>query len=343
MKKQKQKRGRFSHLSQTKRDRIEALRNKGHTQKEIAIVLKVDPGTISREINKRKRKNGYYDAETAQNKARNKRRDASYKGRKIENDKECKQYIIDGLKVKRSPDEISGRMRLEKQPFYAGKNAIYAWLYSVWGQRYCQGLCSRRYRQRKQIKKTKREMIPSRISIKQRPKQGEHSEGDLFVSPVKSGSKKSGALLCVPSSNLLVGTFIPNRRPVVMASAIRRITLALLIDDITLDNGVENKDHRMFGKPTYFADPRAPWQKPHIENNIGLLRRLFIKKGTNLDSVSEEQLQTYLHILNSKYRKSLGYKNAYEVALERGTIQAIPKRKHQKQKETLSKKIAFHL
>ncbi|MFH1232521.1 MAG: helix-turn-helix domain-containing protein, partial [Patescibacteria group bacterium] len=47
--------------NQQKRDRIEALRNEGHNQKEIARILKVDSGTISREIKKRKRKNGYYD------------------------------------------------------------------------------------------------------------------------------------------------------------------------------------------------------------------------------------------------------------------------------------------
>lgn len=343
MEKQKKKRGNFSHLNQQKRDRIEALRNEGHNQKEIARILKVDSGTISREIKKRKRKNGYYDSDTAQMKACFKRKNASYKGMKIEGNKNLKHYIIIRLIEKRAPDEISGRMRLENQLFYASKNAIYAWLYSVWGQKYCKYLCSQRYHGRKQTRKTKREMIPNRISLEQRPKKGEHAEGDLFVSPIKSGTKKSGAIICVPSAKLLAGTFIKNRRPIVMTYAIRKITFPLSINDITLDNGIENKKHEQFGLPTYFADPHAPWQKPHIENSIGLLRKWFIKKGTNLNLVSENQLQTYLHILNSKYRKSLGYKNAYEVALERGIIQKIPEFKLNIWSETLSEKIAFHL
>ena len=88
-----------------------------------------------------------------------------------------------------------------------------------------------------------------------------------------------------------------------------------------MDNGLENKYNKQFGIPAYFADPHSPWQKPHIENNIGLLRRWFIKKGTNLQTVSDQQLQEYLRILNGKYRKSLGYQSAYEAAIKRGIIQ----------------------
>ena len=47
-------------------------------------------------------------------------------------------------------------IKKEKKPFYASKNAIYAWLYSVWGQKYCPYLCSKRYRNKRQKKKSKR-------------------------------------------------------------------------------------------------------------------------------------------------------------------------------------------
>ena len=91
-----------------------------------------------------------------------------------------------------------------------------------------------------------------------------------------------------------------------------------------MDNGIENRYFDQWGLPVYFADPHAPWQKPDVENGIGLLRRWFIKKGTNLATISEDQFQMCLHILNNKYRKSLGYKSAYEVALKHGIIQKIP-------------------
>jgi len=49
----KKKRKHFRHLGQKDRDRIEALLKVQHTQEEIAGILNVDAGTISREIRKR--------------------------------------------------------------------------------------------------------------------------------------------------------------------------------------------------------------------------------------------------------------------------------------------------
>lgn len=312
-------------MNQNDRDRIYLLKQQGFNQKEISKIIKFDESAVSREINKRKKKNGEYNPEIAQHKADILRRNSKYQGRKIEKNPEMKKYIIKGLKAKRSPDEISGRMKKEKKPFYASKNIIYGWLYSPWGQRYCKYLCTKRYKSKKQKeKKPKREMIPNRISLELRPEIGIHAQGDTFLSPKKSKSKHSGALVCEPVSQLLVGEKIPNLKSKSMTKAIIKINNRINIDDLTLDNGIENRDHKNFGIPSYFADPYSPWQKPDVENNIGLLRKWFIPKGTNLSKISNEELQKYLHTLNSKYRKSLAYKNAYEVAFENGIIKKIP-------------------
>lgn len=321
----RKKKRHFRHLDQFDRDRIEALKNAGHKQEEIAKILDFDASAISREIRKRKRKNGVYSAKTAQHKAQQKRSESKHRGMKIETYPELREQIIRQLKDHRSPDEIAGRMKRRKQKIRVGANAIYKWLYSVWGQAYCHLLCTKHYHARKQKKKTKREMIPNRIPLEKRPKKGIHAEGDLFVSPIKSGSQNSGAIFCVPVSKLLAGTMIENKKPATMTVAIKSMTQDLNIDDLTLDNGIENKDHEQFGLPAYFCDAHHPWQKPHVENGIGLLRRWFIPKKTDLKNVSEEQFQEYLHILNGKWRKSLGYRSAYEVSLKRGIIQKIPR------------------
>ena len=167
-------------------------------------------------------------------------------------------------------------------------------------------------------------MIPDRIPLGKRPKRGIHAEGDLFVSPTKTGSQNSGAIICVPDSKLLAGTMIENKKPASMKQAVKDIVSNLDIDDLTFDNGIENKEHKQFGLPVYFCDPHHPWQKPHVENGIGLIRRWFIPKKTDLKKIPEQRFQRYLCILNGKYRKSLGYKSAYEVSLERGIIQKIP-------------------
>jgi IS30 family transposase len=321
----RKKRRQFRHLKQHDRDRIEALLNSGNTQEEISKILNFDAGSISRENKKRKLKNGRYSATAAQHKARLKRLNSKHQVMKIEKYPELRKQIIAELKNRRSPDEISGRMKYKKQTPRVGTNAIYKWLYSAWGQAYCHLLCTKRYRPRKQKKKTKREMIPNRISIEKRPKKGIHAEGDLFVSPTKTGSLNSGAIICVPVSKLLVGTMIENKKPSTMTMAVKSVVTDLNIDDLTFDNGIENKEHERFGLPAYFCDPHSPWQKPHVENGIGLVRRWFIPKKTDLKDISENQLQNCLHILNGKYRKSLGYQSAYEVSLKRGIIQKIPR------------------
>lgn len=333
------KRNSFKHLNQHDRDRIEALLRQDYQQTDIAAILKVDKGTISREINRRKRKNSVYDADTAQHKANIKRSNSKHQGMKIEEYPNLKERIIVELKNYRSPDEIAGRMKREKATPRASMKAIYRWLYSPWGQAYCHLLCTKRYKKKMQKRKGKREMIPDRIPLALRPMEGVHAEGDLFVSSRASQSPRSGAVICIPEAALLIGAMIENKKPRAMAEAIRAMKQEVRIDDITMDNGIENRDHKHFGLPTYFCDPHSPWQKPHVEQGIGLIRRWFVRKKTDLRTVSENDLQTYLHLLNGKWRKSLGYQSAYEVARERGIIQTkIPTSRMRINRE----KVAFH-
>ena len=328
------KRKKFKHLDQYDRDRLEALLRQGHKKVEIAKVLKVDKSTISREIKKRKRKNGIYDANTAEHKARVKRLFSKYRGMWIESDPELRTYIILNLKQFRSPDEIAGRMKQDKLSFYASKNAIYKWLYSAYGQKYCRYLCTRKYRPRKQKEdKVQRVMIPDKISISERPegKKYIHWEGDTMLSPKKAQTKVSAALVCNIKSKLICGSKMPNLKPKSMKKAILKFKNEHKLDSLTLDSGIENRLHKEFDVPTYFCDPHSPWQKPHIENSIGLLRRWFLPKGTNLSKVKEKELQKYINILNCKYRKSLNYRSAYEIALEEGIL-----------KRDTNPKVAFH-
>jgi len=313
---------RYTHLDEHARDRLQALLARDHTQQEAAQILNVHPSTVSREVRKHGSRSGGYDAAEAQRKARNKRSLASYKGRKIESHPELKERIIRELKAHRSPDEIAGRMRKEKLRPRVGKDAIYAWLYSEWGGQYAKYLCTRRYRRKKQRKTMKREMIPNRTPLGERPRTPGlvHGEGDTFLSPKKAHTTASGFLVCEEETNFLAGEIMPDLRPKSTTKAVERIRGIIALDDLTVDNGIENKHHEDWSIPAYFCDPHAPWQKPHVENNIGLLRRWFLKKGTDLSTVTNEEFQEYLAILNGKYRRSLGYESACERASARGII-----------------------
>lgn len=315
----------YRHLTQEDRDRMEALLDAGEKQKEVAKILKVDPGTISRE-RKRKRKNGRYDAATAQMKANVKRSRSKYRGMKIQAHPDLKKYIVRRLRQKRSPDEIAGRMKKDREPFRASKNAIYRWLYSVYGQRYCRYLCTQRYRRKPRHESVGRVMIPNRVDISLRPKGSEnrsrygHFEGDTIVAPRNAPNTEAVVIAADRKSKLLVGTKIPSLSPVCMTGAIRNMETKVIMKSCTLDNGIENKHHKQWNVPAFFCEPHRPSQKPLIEGSIGLLRRWHFKKGTDWSTVSEQRFQNSLLFLNHKYRKSLKYQNAIEVAMAHGTM-----------------------
>ncbi len=321
----------FKHLGQYDRDRIEALLAAGQRQTMIAKILGINKSTISRELSSRKRGNGIYEATNAQQKAYVKRHESKYQGMKVESNSNLKAYIIEQLKQKRSPDEIAGRMKREHQPFEASKDAIYHWLYSAWGQRYCQYLCSRRYKvKRRKKNKTQRVMIPDRINIEKRPlgatnktRYG-HFEADTAVAPKRAKNTHAIAIASERKTKLIIATKLSSLACTQMTGAIRKFQKKVRMLSATTDNGIENRDHKNWGTPAFFAAPHSPWQKPLVENSIALIRRWFFKKGTDWSTVTTAQLQKGISTLNNKYRKSLNYASAMEVATAHGIIISDP-------------------
>jgi len=84
---------------------------------------------------------------------------------------------------------------------------------------------------------------------------------------------------------------------------------------VTWDRGKEMSAHAQFrvetGVPVYFADPRSPWQRGTNENTNGLLRQYF-PKGTDLARWSAEDIEAVAHALNTRPRKTLGWKTPAE-------------------------------
>lgn len=104
---------------------------------------------------------------------------------------------------------------------------------------------------------------------------------------------------------------------------------AYLCRSLTWDQGAEMAQHAQLridtGLDIYFCDSQGPWQRGSNENTNGLLRQYF-PMGTDLTQHGADKLRAVAHALNSRPRKTLGWRSPAEALdglLESNMIEGV--------------------
>ncbi|EAR3732971.1 IS30 family transposase, partial [Salmonella enterica] len=274
--------------------------------------------TVSREV-RRNGTDGSYSAAEAQQLSRARRQAAAK--RFIGPDTVF--YVEVGLGWKWSPEQISAVCRR------IGSPVSHEWIYQyVQTDKANGGELYRHLRQGKRRYRkgygTKRSPIPGAVSIEQRPTVVDERgrlgdwEADLVL-----GKQGTGAIVTLAErrSRIYLTKKVFSKDAGEVSSAIISMLSGYkdVCHTITFDNGGEFSEHQAIAEALeaemYFAHPYAPHERGLNENTNGLLRQ-FIPKGTDLRTVSEEDLERYQGALNSRPRKCLGFRQPSVVFAE---------------------------
>jgi IS30 family transposase len=244
------------------------------------------------------------------------------------------QHLRRGL----SPAQIERTLARMPEPVQLSRETIYTALYAMpKGQLRASllELMRRRHKtKRSQQGKNKNQppSIPDKILIDLRPEEVNmrlipgHWEGDLIVG--KGNLSQVGTL--VERTTLFVALVkLPSSKAEATAKAFSKILNRFdsqMRRSMTYDQGGEMRHHKKLtastGVAVYFAHPRSPWERGIMENTNGLLRQ-YLPRGTDLATFSQSQLDDIAWLLNTRIRKSLGWKAPAELFLPEGAFDFV--------------------
>ena len=317
----------YTQLTREQRYQIYALMKAGHNRSQIAVVVGCHKSTISREWRRNRGQKGY----------------RPYQADELAFDRQCDAYrariawqtwqqVERLLRQEWSPEQIAGRLKLERQPTVSHE-CIYLYVYA---DKRRGGTLHRHLRSQKKQRKRyggyiRRGQIPNRTSIDKRPqivaRKGRF--GDWEADTIVGARHKGGILSAVERKSKLTRL----RKLATKGAAEMKDNsvellgpLAAKVHTITVDNGKEFCEHQQIAAGLkariYFAHPYSSWERGLNENTNGLVRQYFPKKH-DFARITNAELQRVEDLLNNRPRKTLGYRTPNEVFFKERSV-ALP-------------------
>jgi len=317
----------YAQLTRDQRYQIYRLKKAGDNQSEIAIAIGCHKSTISRELQRNCGPKEYYPKQA----------------HKLALERQCEasrtlitaqtwQRVERFLRLDWSPEQITGRLKLEKQ-----RSVSHEWIYQyIYKEKRRGGTLHQHLRSQKKQRKRysgyiRRGQIPNRTSIEQRPKivASKRRYGDWEADTIVGGRHKGGILSAVERKSKLTRL---RKLATKGAAELRDNCVALLkslaarVHTLTVDNGKEFCEHEQIAAALqariYFAHPYASWERGLNENTNGLVRQYFPKKS-DFVPITNAELKRVAELLNNRPRKTLGYRTPNEVFFKQRKLAVV--------------------
>ena len=337
--------GKYKHLNERDRYRLEGYLESGLNPKEISQKLHCHISTVYREIKRGEVKRIHselteywaYRANTAHADYERKVTNRAH-SLKIEKYKDMADYIREKIyKHKYSPDAVVGELNRTGQGLICTKT-LYSYIdkgvfegvtnHTLWEKR------KRRKRRYKQVTRISLKNKGSR-SIEERPERVNnrleygHWEGDSIIGR-RNGRKDALFTLSERKTREQIILKIESATQDSILKALNKLETLYAgyfrekFKSITLDNGREFLDwesieeSRLTGKKrtlVYFAHPYSSWERGTNENQNRMIRR-FIPKGTDISKLSDKEIKRIEEWMNNYPRKILDYRTPKELVLK---------------------------
>src|SRR5512135_135418 len=306
----------YTQLTQDQRYQLYALKKMGHSRSEIAVVIKVHPATVGRELRRNTGRRGYRPAQAQAL--------AIARRQKAQPIITAKQWALVAKLLRQdwSPEQISGRLKKEQRLCLS-----HEWIYQyILKDKRAGGDLYRHLRCQKQRRKRYgtpnwRGKLPNSRSIETRPAivQTRKRLGD-WEADTLTGQKHQQAIVTLTErkSRFTLLAKVTHRTANAVHQQVVRLLSPLTSKALTLtsDNGKEFANHLQIAENLnlkyYFAHPYAAWERGTNENTNGLLRQYFPKQQ-DFQTISSRQIQRAMLRLNLRPRKCLRYKTPFEV------------------------------
>ena len=308
------------HLQTEERFCIEKMLRKKKSFGEISRILGRGLSTISEEVNENGGRNKY-NAEQADHRAYLKQYWKKKNCNKVAMDNHLSKFVEKKLSCGWSPETISDRLKIQSGLKYASRKSIRKFIkrrsslerYLFWERNHM-----------KTGRKRKKDNFlhdQDRKWIDLRPLSALYLYGHWEMDFIVSKYNSSVLLVLIERySKKLLMRVLPNRNNDLVNKTIKELLFGHIVKTITTDNDIAflkwKKLEALLQAEIYFCHPYHSWEKGLVENTNRWIRQ-FIKKKTNLQLISKEELKAIEDWFNHTPRQCLEGRTAYEVSIQK--------------------------